>query len=184
MSSTSKITILADTQGAHQYLQEIVSVLGLEPHEGKDDEIASLHIKGDTLTLEGARLAKRTVRLPIPPAELLEFLQSAFAKRMLPRENIAIGAYILNAHDGMLISEVGEDVRLTEKEVAILICLHEAGGKIVGREKLLDSVWGYADNVETHTLETHIYRLRQKIEMDPSDPKILLTQEAGYALTL
>lgn len=73
-------------------------------------------------------------------------------------------------------------VRLTEKEVAILCYLHEADGRIVTRKDLLSAVWEYADTVETHTLETHIYRLRQKIEKDTSRPEIILTEEAGYRI--
>lgn len=73
-------------------------------------------------------------------------------------------------------------IRLTEKESAILKCLAQAGGRQVSRQALMDSVWAYAQGVETHTLETHIYRLRQKIEKDPANPKILLTLPDGYAL--
>lgn len=71
-------------------------------------------------------------------------------------------------------------VRLTEKEAEILKTLHAAQGAQVGRQHLLDKVWGYAAGVETHTLETHIYRLRQKIEREPAKPEILLTDDAGY----
>lgn len=73
-------------------------------------------------------------------------------------------------------------VRLTEKEVHILEFLAESQGKTIGRQALLDEVWGYAKTVETHTLETHIYRLRQKIEPDPTQPQILLTRDGGYSL--
>lgn len=75
-----------------------------------------------------------------------------------------------------------EAVRLTEKEVAILLHLHRAGGEVVSRKDLLSAVWEYAETVETHTLETHIYRLRQKIEKDPSRPEIILTEETGYRI--
>lgn len=93
---------------------------------------------------------------------------------------IEIGAYKLNVHDCVFQGE--SKVRLTEKEVALLVILHAAGGEVVSREQLLRDVWEYADNVETHTLETHIYRLRQKIEVDPSVPQILKTAENGYYL--
>lgn len=73
-------------------------------------------------------------------------------------------------------------VRLTEKESAILKYLYRAGGRPVARQVLLNEVWGYNSAVTTHTLETHIYRLRQKIEPDPSNARLLLTEGGGYRL--
>ena len=73
-------------------------------------------------------------------------------------------------------------IRLTEKETNILKFLHRAGGQAVARDTLLHEVWGYNAQVSTHTLETHIYRLRRKIEADPSEATLLLTLEGGYAL--
>jgi DNA-binding response OmpR family regulator len=72
-------------------------------------------------------------------------------------------------------------IRLTEKEVAILKFLYRAGG-VISREVLLNEVWGYASGVSTHTLETHIYRLRQKIEPDPAHARLLVTEPGGYRL--
>lgn len=73
-------------------------------------------------------------------------------------------------------------IRLTEKESAILKFLYRAGGKPVPRQTLLNEVWGYNSAVTTHTLETHIYRLRQKIEPNPNDTRLLLTEGGGYRL--
>jgi DNA-binding response OmpR family regulator len=73
-------------------------------------------------------------------------------------------------------------IRLTEKETAILKFLYRAGDQVIGRETLLGEVWGYNAGVTTHTLETHIYRLRQKIEKDPSNATILVTEAGGYRL--
>jgi DNA-binding response OmpR family regulator len=83
-----------------------------------------------------------------------------------------------------LLLETGSNkkVRLTEKEAAILKYLYRAGEKVVGRETLLNEVWGYNAGVTTHTLETHVYRLRQKIETDPSKAEILITEPGGYRL--
>lgn len=93
-----------------------------------------------------------------------------------------IGPYMLHVRRFMLCDTNGQDVvSLTEKEVDILKFLAEQQD-ISSRQSLLDNVWGYAGNVETHTLETHIYRLRQKIEKDPSNPQILVTEQDGYKL--
>ncbi len=82
----------------------------------------------------------------------------------------------------MLHKETGQKVRLTEKETSILKYLYRAGNKVVTRDILLNEVWGYNAGVTTHTLETHIYRLRQKIETEPSEAKILITEPGGYRL--
>lgn len=76
----------------------------------------------------------------------------------------------------------GEVIRLTEKEASILKYLYRAGNIMVGRDVLLHEVWGYNPAVTTHTLETHVYRLRQKVEENPSDAKILVTDSGGYRL--
>jgi DNA-binding response OmpR family regulator len=73
-------------------------------------------------------------------------------------------------------------IRLTEKEAAILKFLYRAGTKPVARQILLNEVWGYNAAVTTHTLETHIYRLRQKIEPDPANARLLVTEGGGYRL--
>jgi DNA-binding response OmpR family regulator len=78
--------------------------------------------------------------------------------------------------------ESGKKVRLTDKEAAILKYLYRAGERAVGRDTLLGEVWGYNAGVTTHTLETHVYRLRQKIEKDPSKATILVTDQGGYRL--
>lgn len=91
---------------------------------------------------------------------------------------IPIGGYMLDLLQYQLRSKSGDVIRVTEKEAALLESLYAAHSSI-SRDELLDSVWGYSSGVETHTLETHIYRLRQKIEEDPSAPKILMTDESG-----
>ena len=83
----------------------------------------------------------------------------------------------------MLLDGVGGKIRLTEKETSILKYLYRAGDRIVTRDVLLSEVWGYNSGVTTHTLETHIYRLRQKIERDPSHAELLVTEAGGYKLS-
>ncbi len=95
----------------------------------------------------------------------------------------SIGPYTFQPANKLLVRETDQrKVRLTDKETAILKYLFRAGDKPVAREKLLDEVWGYNAAVTTHTLETHVYRLRQKIEADPSNAKILVTEPGGYKL--
>jgi DNA-binding response OmpR family regulator len=79
-------------------------------------------------------------------------------------------------------AEGGSKIRLTDKETSILKYLYRQGPKTISRDVLLKEVWGYNNRVTTHTLETHIYRLRQKIERDPSHARLLVTEEGGYRL--
>ena len=94
-----------------------------------------------------------------------------------------IGPYTFQPSAKILLDgEKGQKVRLTEKETSILKYLYRSGQKVVNRETLLSEVWGYNSGVTTHTLETHVYRLRQKIERDPSSSVILVTEPGGYRL--
>jgi DNA-binding response OmpR family regulator len=94
----------------------------------------------------------------------------------------AIGQYTFKPASKLLVDEKGSKIRLTEKETSILKYLYRAGEKVVTRDVLLHEVWGYNAGVTTHTLETHIYRLRQKIEKDPSSAELLVTEMGGYKL--
>ena len=93
-----------------------------------------------------------------------------------------IGPYSFRPATKTLVNDAGSKIRLTEKETSILKYLYRAGEKVVTRDVLLHEVWGYNAGVTTHTLETHIYRLRQKIEQDPSNAELLLTEVGGYKL--
>ncbi len=94
-----------------------------------------------------------------------------------------IGPYTFRP-SAKLLQDVARNrrIRLTEKEAAILKFLYRAGVKPVARQVLLNEVWGYNAGVTTHTLETHIYRLRQKIEPDPTHARLLITESGGYRL--
>ena len=93
-----------------------------------------------------------------------------------------IGPYTFQPAHKLLVDGDEQKVRLTEKETAILKYLYRTGDKVVSRDTLLGEVWGYNAGVTTHTLETHVYRLRQKIETDPSNAVILVTEPGGYRL--
>ena len=93
-----------------------------------------------------------------------------------------IGHYSFRPAQKILVEEDGSKVRLTEKETAILKYLYRAEQKVITRDILLEEVWGYNSGVTTHTLETHIYRLRQKVEKDPSNATLLVTESGGYKL--
>jgi len=94
-----------------------------------------------------------------------------------------IGPYSFRPLDKLMENNLNKQrIRLTEKETAIVKFLYLASDHVVSRDTLLEEVWGYNSGVTTHTLETHVYRLRQKIEEDPSNALILITEPKGYRL--
>ncbi|KAA6204477.1 MAG: DNA-binding response regulator [Candidatus Tokpelaia sp.] len=141
--------------------------------QGEEDFAAWLGAAGanDYVT----RPFRLTVLLARIKAQLRQYEQSEDAA-------FAIGPYILKPGQKLLLDKAQGKIRLTEKEAAILKYLYQAEGRAVERETLLEEVWGYNSGVTTHTLETHIYRLRQKIEQDPANAQILLTVQGGYKL--
>ncbi len=118
---------------------------------------------------------------PVRTGAVLAQVKRMLALQNLSAETMKFGAYTLNriSHE---LDFKGALIRLTEKESHILQLLAAQPGSTISRKMFLEDVWRYADGIETHTLETHIYRLRQKIEADPANPAVLLTDGAGYRL--
>lgn len=193
MSQATIIAIFAGTKAAEAYLAEIVRLAGFAPLAGNVDGAALiLATPGGKYPLdadlpvvmlggEDDNAHVRVIGSPVKAAHLIGHLQKAMQLQKGLPSKIEIGTYALDTRENLWENGENTPVRLTEKETAILVYLHSAGGA-VPREALLHHVWSYVPDVETHTLETHIYRLRQKIEDDPSNPKILLTQGDGYSL--
>lgn len=138
----------------------------------------------DSDTIEGLEAgANDYVTKPFKFAVLLARIRAQL--RSLEQAEGAVfrlGGYEFRPASKMLIDANQKKIRLTEKETNILKYLYRAGEKPVSREELLAEVWGYNAGVTTHTLETHVYRLRQKIEPDPGNARLLLTEAGGYRL--
>jgi len=148
-------------------------VLLLTGHDTDADEILGLDAGANDFITKPFRLNVLLARLR---AQLRQHEQSEDAV-------FNIGPYTFKPAAKLLLDEeVNKKIRLTEKETAILKYLYRAGDKVVGRDVLLNEVWGYNAGVTTHTLQTHVYRLRQKIESDPSNAAILVTEPGGYRL--
>ena len=123
------------------------------------------------------------VTKPFRFAVLLARIRTQFRQHEASEDAIfTIGPYTFRPSSKLLLNPNGNKVRLTEKETSILRYLYRAGPRPVSRETLLQEVWGYNSGLTTHTLETHIYRLRQKIERDAAAPAILVTEAGGYKL--
>ena len=123
------------------------------------------------------------ISIPVKAAFLIQRVK-AHIRNFQSRSDMSfsIGPFKLYPATRSLISSTGDEQKLTDKEVEILRYLHRARGEIVPREELLTYVWGYHETVTTHTLETHIYRIRQKIEKNADIANILLTDSGGYRL--
>ena len=93
-----------------------------------------------------------------------------------------IGPFVFFPENKVIKFNDQPDIELTEKEVSILKCLLSHGEESVDREKLLKQVWNYNLGVTTHTLESHIYRLRQKLETDPSIPRLIISEGGGFKI--
>lgn len=191
MSDAAAIAIFAASPAEAAYLADIIRAAGFSKAAGSDADLglasarASLPSGHGFPVLRVGGLAGEGVRVidaPTKAGAVIALLQSmARAERGLPAK-ITIGDHTLDTRDNLWIKAGEPPLRLTEKETAILAHMKAAAGKPVSRQALLEHVWSYVPDVETHTLETHIYRLRQKIEDDPSAPKILITQGDGYVL--
>ena len=138
----------------------------------------------DSDTIEGLEAgANDYVTKPFRFAVLLARIRAQLRQHEASEDAVfAVGPYSFRPSSKLLLTPKGGKVRLTEKETAILRYLYRAGQRPVSREVLLQEVWGYNSGVTTHTLETHIYRLRQKVEKDAASPAILVTDAGGYKL--
>ncbi len=148
-------------------------ILMLTAAQTDADTILGLDSGADDYVVKPFRLSVLLARLR---AQLRRHEQSEDAV-------FTIGPYTFRPSAKLLVhGETRKKVCLTDKETSILKYLYRSGNNVVGRETLLREVWGYNANVTTHTLETHVYRLRQKIEADPSNAEILVSGPGGYRL--
>ncbi len=150
-----------------------VPIIILTGSDEESDVVRGLESGANDYIAKPFRLAELLARLR---AQLRIFENSEHAV-------FNIGPYVFRPAAKSLHEAIkNRRIKLTEKEAAILKFLYRAGTKPVARQVLLNEVWGYNATVTTHTLETHIYRLRQKIEPDPSNARLLVTEGGGYRL--
>lgn len=133
--------------------------------------------------LGGCGLPMLALGKPVRVGPLLARIEELLARHAADADRPRIGAWRFDAAQRVLEGEDGAKVRLTDKEAAILDHLARDGG-VVSRETLLAQVWGYSAAIATHTVETHIYRLRRKIETDPAKAALLITEPGGYRLAV
>ena len=147
-------------------------IIMLTGHDTDSDTILGLEAGANDYVTKPFRFAVLLARIR---AQLRQHEQSEDA-------TFNVGHYVFKPSQKLMTDPRGSKVRLTEKESSIIKYLYRADQKVVTRDVLLEEVWGYNSGVTTHTLETHVYRLRQKIERDPSNAEILVTESGGYKL--
>ena len=173
-----KITLYSPSQALFDHVERLLSHV--------QEPIDLSWVKGDyALCLDGGDLQKLSV--PIRIGSIIDSLLSISSKdkgRWRQAEEVNLGEYTLFPREMAVLDAHDQRITLTEKERDMLICLYQSNDHAISKGGLLDQVWGYGQGVETHTLETHIYRLRQKIEKDPSAPLFLVTTDDGYKLNV
>lgn len=147
-------------------------IIMLTGHDTDSDTILGLEAGANDYVTKPFRFAVLLARIR---AQLRQHESSEDA-------TFSVGPYTFKPGQKLLTMDNGQKIRLTEKEAAIIRYLYRADQKVVTRDVLLEEVWGYNSGVTTHTLETHVYRLRQKIERDPSNAEILVTENGGYKI--
>ena len=134
------------------------------------------------LGFSGEELSEQ-INLPVKSSFLVQRIKAQIRNFQSRSDSfLSIGPFKLYPASRLLLSLAGDELKLTDKEVEILRYLHRARGAIVSRDELLTNIWGYHESVTTHTIETHIYRLRQKIETNSDEAAILITEPGGYRL--
>jgi DNA-binding response OmpR family regulator len=158
------------------------AIIGLENGDGLTAKLREAGLVAPVLLLGESASAQENLAKPFRFSSLLARLHALSTHHAANGDAaVRIGPYTFHP-SAKLLQEGARKVRLTEKETNILKFLHASAGT-VPRDILLHEVWGYGPAVATHTLETHIYRLRKKIELDPAKAQILLTEGGGYRLS-
>lgn len=151
---------------------------------GIDVVQSSSDAEGKSITFNDDQSGTYTIQKPYYLGALLNAIKR-LQDHNATDEIIVLGRYTLDIVQNSISTPHGDKaVKLTEKERDILLLLNSRAPENVSKDVLLDQVWGYGAQIETHTLETHIYRLRQKIEKDSSNPDFLITSDKGYTLAI
>lgn len=147
-------------------------------------EDPDLVVTGEPVHLPACPVLTVPLTQPLRLGDILREIGRMAAQPVLYIDDMSIGDYIFKPQERALTRADAEDIPLTDREVDILAYLIRHRAAPVSREELLKNVWQYQQGVDTHTLETHIYRLRQKMEASVESPQLLLTVEGGYTLNI
>ena len=166
----------------YKILNELRHVLGFEIKNLSENDlkkknyINDLVISKDNLNIDNQL---KIEKFPIEFERLLDILNISFLKRKIEEQkDIKIGTYIFN-YNSRRLTKNNKSINLTEKETTIINFLRQSK-KPVSVKNLQKKVWGYNINLETHTVETHVYRLRKKIDENLNDKNFIKSSKLGY----
>ena len=180
-----RVLLVGDDLALGQALDEHLTAAGFVVTLAGAAEAAAKAVDADVVVVDGDATLCQGIKhsivapvlaltKPVRLAALVARIEDSLARR----QNFTLGPWRFDA-SARILEDGGRLVRLTDKEAAILRWLCQSA-EVVPRDLLLAEVWGYGAAIATHTLETHIYRLRRKIEADPANPSLLLTEPGGY----
>lgn len=165
--------------------EHINNILGLEMIEKTEEGIKASVVITASLNRESFSIPRISISLEekIRMGELLLKLYQMLKQPWFYVESIKLRGLVFKPKDKIIENTHGKEISLTDREIDLLYYMSQKAGEVINKERLLQDIWNYKNELDTHTLETHIYRLRQKLD-EAGESRILTTQESGYLLDL
>ena len=184
---SSQILIIYEYQILYQVLNEVSGSLNFEIIHSNNKDLKEFKYdpKGNYLIIskkeiEGIKNNLIIDNIPIKFEKLIEMINIKFLKnKFIDQSNIIISDYNLDLNSRK-ISLGDKNLNLTEREINLIIFIKEK--KNVTIKELQKMVWDYSSDLDTHTVETHIYRLRKKIKETFGDKDFILNTSNGYSI--
>ena len=185
---SNKKIVLYDCNDIYKILDEIKQFLDLDiKYLNKKTELENLkQVKNDYIIISKKKI-ETTIsllvleNLPIKIKDLMEKISIKIIKKNYNlKSNLKIGKYLLNINSREIFDQ-NKKVKLTEQEVKILVYLNDIGS-FVKINELQEKIWGYNIDLETHTVETHIHRLKKKFIEGFGDRKLIKSDRNGYKI--
>jgi hypothetical protein len=172
--------IITNFNSLYEILEEIKENLPFNILKNENDELKDSLIVTDS---DKKNLIKKNLlvlsEIPMPLNKLIELINIGLIKAKFNyQSNISIKNYDLNLNS-KFFSKDNINLKLTEKEIEIILHLNMNKNK-KNVQDLQKNIWGHTTNLDTHTVETHIYRLRKKIEDKFSDKDFIMSHKEGY----
>ena len=167
-------------------LKEIKSILNFKIKQIDDHELINSSALDNLVIVSGKKgfKSQNLVAIdnyPINIQKLVEIINIQFLKNKFNQQNnVKVGKYHINLNSRVMNLK-SKSLQLTEKEVKIISFLNDSDSPI-SINKLQSEVWGYKSKLETHTVETHVYRLRKKIEKKFRDNSFIVSLKNGYKI--